>query len=472
MKLNRGFLLLSLLGVFGVAIARAQEPVQEAIPNWPAPETWSPHSVSRGVSTMGAVTSPLPFIGLAPCRIADTRNPAGPYGAPALAAGVPRNFTLTGQCGIPTAAAAASLNVTVTNTQGPGFILIYPQGGSQPTVSTLNYVAGQTIANAAVVPLGTGGGITVIAGVSGTDLIVDANGYYAPAGVGANNTFLGRNAGNFTMTGDQNTGVGHNVLSSNTTGFNNTATGNNALVTNDAGSHNTASGSGALFGNTTGTHNTATGSGALLSNVLGSGNTASGAGALGSATGESNIGIGNFAGSNLTTGSNDICIGNSGVAGESSVIRIGTVGTQTATFVAGINATGVTGVPVLVSSSGQLGVASSSRCVKEEIREIAQESDGLMRLRPVAFRYKPEIDPAGHAQYGLIAEEVAGVYPDLVVSDRQGKPETVRYQLVNALLLNEVQKQHRTIESQQEEIEAMRARLAALEARLLAESRP
>jgi len=151
----------------------------EAIPNWPAPATWSPARTRGGLSAMD-VTNPLPFIGLAPCRIADTRNPPGPYGAPALTGGVPRNFTLTGQCGIPSSAGAVSLNVTVTNTQGPGFILIYPQGGSQPTVSTLNYVANETIANAAVVPLGSGnGGITVIAGVSGTDLIIDVNGYYA-----------------------------------------------------------------------------------------------------------------------------------------------------------------------------------------------------------------------------------------------------------------------------------------------------
>ena len=474
MKTRHILPVLFLVGVFAVAVAAGQEPVQDAIPNWPAPATWSPHSVSRGASTMGAITSPLPFIGVTPCRVVDTRNPVGPFGGPAFTSGLTRSFTIpSGPCsGIPIAG-AYSLNFTVVNMEaGSGFLTAWPAGTAQPLVSTLDYVAAEgALANAAVVPASGIGAISVFVNV-GTNVIIDINGYYAPAGVGANNTFLGRNAGNFTMTGDQNTGFGHNALSSNTTGFNNTATGNNALVTNDMGSHNTASGSGALFDNTTGTHNTATGSGALLSNVLGSGNTASGAGALGSTTGESNIGIGNFAGFNLTTGSNDICIANSGVAGESSVIRIGTVGTETATFVAGINATGVTGVPVLVSSSGQLGVASSSRCVKEEIREIAEESDGLMRLRPVAFRYKPEIDPAGLAQYGLIAEEVAEVYPDLVVADRQGKPETVRYQLINALLLNEVQKQHCTIESQQEEIDGMKSRLAALEARLLAESRP
>lgn len=137
-----------------------------------------------------------------------------------------------------------------------------------------------------------------------------------------------------------------------------------------------------------------------------------------------------------------------------------------------------------MSGSGQLGVASSSRYVKEDIGEICEESDGLMKLRPVAFRYKPQIDPTGLAQYGLIAEEVANVYPDLVVYDRDGRPETVRYQLVNALLLNEVQKQHRTVEVQEKtieqqketidhekaEIEALKARLSRLEARLPADS--
>jgi hypothetical protein len=446
---------------------------------------------------MDAVTSPLPFIGLAPCRIVDTRQagfPAG-YGTPALTAGVPRNFTLTGKCGIPAGAQAVSLNITVTNTQGPGFILIFPQGAAQPDVSTLNYVAGQTIANAAVVPLGAGGGITVIAGVSGTDLIIDTNGYYAPAGVGFNNTFLGLNAGNFTMTGDGNTAVGTQALFSNTTGGANTATGAGTLGLNTTGSGNTAAGYLTLRDNTTGGFNTATGTQALLTNTTGGGNTATGFDALEfntigvnntaigfvalqNTTGSSNIGIGTAAGIDLTTGNDNICIGSSGVAGESGRIRIGTAGTQTATFVAGINGTAVTGVPVLVSGSGQLGVASSSRYVKEDIREIAEESDGLMKLRPVAFRYQAQIDPTGLAQYGLIAEEVAGVYPDLVAYDGNGRPETVRYHLVNALLLNELQKQHRTTEAQkktneeqEKTIEVLKARLSRLEARLLADSR-
>jgi hypothetical protein len=409
----------------------------------------------------------LPFIGITPCRLVDTTNAAFPatYGPPALIADTPRSFDLNSdpQCpGIPASAQAYSLNITAAGTQGPGFIVIYPQGGAVPVVSTLNYVGGQTIANAAVVAAGASGGVTVIAGTSGTHLIIDINGYYAPAGVGTSNTFLGLNAGNFTMTGDGNTAVGASALFSNTTGFQNTAIGVRALQETTMGDNNTAVGDQALLGNTQGNANTAIGENALYSNT----------------TGNFNIALGTIAGF-YTTGSNNICIGNTGVTAESGTIRIGTAGTQTATFLAGITGAAVTGVPVLVSSSGQLGVASSSRSVKEDIREIAGESDGLMKLRPVAFRYKPQIDPTGLAQYGLIAEEVAGVYPDLVTYDRDGQPETVRYHLVNALLLNEAQKQHRTlevqeitIEQQKAEIEGLNARLSRLEARLLAESRP
>jgi hypothetical protein len=394
-------------------------------------------------------------------------------------------------------ALAVSLNITVTNAQGSGFILIFPQGDPQPDVSTLNYVAGQTVANAAVVPLSPAGGITVVAGVSGTDLILDTNGYYAEAGVGANNTFLGTDAGNFTMAGDLNTGIGRGALSTNTAGNFNTATGAFALQLNTIGDDNTADGEGALntndsgFGNTatgaltlannaSGTFNTATGRLALFGNETGDANTALGATALGSTTGSNNIGIGNDGGADLTTGSNNICIGNPGFAAESSTIRIGTAGKQTATFIAGI--TGTTspgGVAVFADTTGKLGTVTSSRRVKEDIREIGEESDGLMSLRPVAFRYKPEIDPTGLTQYGLIAEEVADVYPDLVVYDRDGEPETVRYHLVNALLLNEVQKQHQTAEAQEKligqqkaELEVLKARLTKLEVRLLANSRP
>jgi hypothetical protein len=454
-------------------------------------------------------TSPLPFIGITPCRLLDTRPPAnnpldgdGIYGADEI-----RTYTLPGACGLPGGMQAVSLNVTATNTGSGAFghIKIWPADQAEPNVSTLNYPgAGATIANAAVVPLSGAGALKVKSGNASADVILDVNGYYAPSGVGTSNTFVGSNAGNFTMTGVSNTGFGENALSSNTTGNSNTATGHNTLFSNTMGNHNTATGESALVNNTTGSVNNATGASALANNTTGvanSGfgdaalvanttgffNTASGYHALFNTTGDNNIGVGSFGGSNLTTGSDNICIGNSGVAGESSAIRIGTAGTQTATFIAGISgATSSGGVAVFVNGSGQLGTATSSRRVKEDIREIAEESDGLMRLRPVAFKYKPQIDPTGLAQYGLIAEEVADVFPDLVAYGRDGRPETVRYHLVNALLLNEVQKQHRTAEVQektieqqrktidheQAEIEELKARLSRLEARLLEASRP
>ena len=188
--------LLRALPSFVVALALLTAPTfGDSIPGWTAPRSWtSPGDEAvrekierlKPLAAMGIEdlpTGPLPFFGITPCRLVDTRGNGftGAYGPPALAGGAPRSFVLTGRCGIPSSAQAVSLNVTVTNTQGPGFILIHPQGSPQPTVSTLNYVAGQTIANAAVVPLGSGGGITVVAGVSGADLILDTNGYYAPS---------------------------------------------------------------------------------------------------------------------------------------------------------------------------------------------------------------------------------------------------------------------------------------------------
>jgi hypothetical protein len=163
------------------AASRANAQLGATVPNWPVPSSGSTSSGRLGgMRTLGDVTPPATFVGVTPCRIVDTRGPAGPFGAPALSAAVSRNFTLlAGPCtGFPQQVAAYSLNITVTNTLGPGFIKIYPQDGPVPVVSTVNYVAGQTVANAAIVPAGTGGGITVVAGVSGTDLVIDINGYF------------------------------------------------------------------------------------------------------------------------------------------------------------------------------------------------------------------------------------------------------------------------------------------------------
>src|ERR1700693_131253 len=500
MQVNRRFLLLFAFGVFGVAIARAQEPVQEAIPNWPAPATWSPHSLSRGVSTMGAITSPLPFIGVTPCRVVDTRNPVGPFGGPAFTSGLTRSFTIpSGPCsGIPIAG-AYSLNFTVVTMTGFGFLTAWPTGTAQPLVSTLDYVVAEgALANAAIVPASGIGAISVFVSI-GTDVIIDINGYYAPAGVGTANTFLGRNAGNFTRTGDNNTGFRYFALSDNTTGnFNtatgqgalfsnttgnrntangggtlqnntmgidNTATGEAALFSNTTGGFNTATGDGALQGNTTGLSNTANGSFALFSNTTGNSNTAIGANTLQNTTGFSNIGIGQDGGLNLTTGSNNICIGNSGVAGESSRIRIGS--TQTATFVAGVNGvtTGGTGTPVLIDANGQLGTVSSSARFKDEIQDMGEATEGLLKLRPVTFRYKAQ--PEGRTQFGLIAEEVEKVMPELVVCSSSGEVETVLSHEMPAMLLNELQKQQRQIDElqkQQRQIEELKSELSALRA--------
>jgi hypothetical protein len=183
-------LALVLLAAFIASAAALAEDIP--LQNWTVPP-YHRMGASGGLTTMGGggdVTPAVPFVGYAPCRLVDTRTttipnfPAG-YGPPALAGGSPRNFDLNSQpncIGIPAGVEAYSLNITVTNTQGAGFILIYPQGGAQPTVSTLNYLGGQTVANAAIVPAGTGGGVTVIAGVSGTDLIIDINGYFSDSG--------------------------------------------------------------------------------------------------------------------------------------------------------------------------------------------------------------------------------------------------------------------------------------------------
>jgi endosialidase-like protein len=464
--------------VFSVSLARGQDgpeltALSGKVADWPAPETWSPQSEGRGISRMAAVTSPIPFIALAPCRIVDTRGNGAPIQGGMFTGGADvRNYAVAGICGIPAVAQALSLNFTVVGPTASGFLVSFPTGGAVPPTAILNFNAGDVRNNGAVVPLSVTTSFTVNVSAP-THVIIDVNGYYATAGVGANNTFLGTNAGNFTMVGDLNTGIGRGALSNNAAGNFNTATGAFALELNTTGDDNTADGEGALnlndsgFGNTgigtlalanntVGTFNTAIGRLALFGNDMGNGNTAVGATALGDTTGTNNIGIGLDGGSHLTTGSNNICIGNSGVAGESGRIRIGTAGIQTATFITGISGvTSAGGVGVFVNGSGQLGTMTSSSRYKEDIRDIGKESDGLMKLRPVAFRYKPEIDPTELTQYGLIAEDVADVYPDLVVYDRDGKPETVRYHLVNALLLNEVQKQHR-------EIEALKARLAEI----------
>jgi len=221
--------------------------------------------------------------------------------------------------------------------------------------------------------------------------------------------------------------------------------------------------------------NVAIGGQALASNTSGSQNVAIGASALGTITGNRNIGIGIAAGELLTGGSDNIDIGNrtSAGAGESATIRIGTQGTQMATFIAGISGTVVTGTIVAVNANGQLGVAPSSKRFKNDINPMEQSSEAILALKPVTFRYKAEIDPNSTPQFGLIAEEVEKVNPDLVVRDKQGKPYSVRYEAVNAMLLNEFLKEHHksekleaTVARQQKQIDALTAGLQRVTARL------
>jgi hypothetical protein len=291
-------------------------------------------------------------------------------------------------------------------------------------------------------------------------------------------------------TADQNTATGAGALLSNTTGVNNTANGTFALFFNTTGGGNTAVGEKALFNNTSDS-NTATGDSALFSNTTGDGNTANGIGALGSntsggintavgyfalqgnTTGIGNIGLGYFAGLNSITGSYNIHIGNEAFATDDHTIRIGSQGVQTGTFIAGIYGTTSSGTPVYIDSDGQLGISTSSARFKQNIQDMGSASDALMALRPVTFSYKPELDPRGIAQFGLVAEDVEKVNPALVVYDKERKPYTVRYDAVNAMLLNEFLKEHSkvqkletTMAQQQKQIEALTAGLRKVSAQI------
>jgi hypothetical protein len=219
-----------------------------------------------------------------------------------------------------------------------------------------------------------------------------------------------------------------------------------------------------MYGSPSGSYNVATGWGALT-NTVGSYNIAIGSEALPSTIGSSNISIGYKAGFNEATGSNNIAIGAEGASGDVGAIYLGTQGTQTATYIAGIyGETATSGSPVYVTSTGQLGTLTSSARYKVDIESMGDDSRVLMDLRPVRFRYKPEIDPTGAEQFGLVAEEVAEQAPGLVLYDAQGRPDSVQYNLVNAMLLNEVQRLDREnadLRAQLDQKEAdLRAQLA------------
>ena len=261
-------------------------------------------------------------------------------------------------------------------------------------------------------------------------------------------------------TADNNTATGAGTLLSNTTGGGNTANGAFALFSNTTGGSNTAIGWAALRNNTggafpSGSQNTAIGTAALLGNTTGAANTAIGTSALHfNTTGGSNTALGLGAGESQTTGSNNVYVGAGmfGVAGQSHACYIASIFGQTA----------ATGTQVLINANNKLGTATSSKRFKEDIRPMDKSSEALFSLKPVAFRYKKEIDPACTSQFGLVAEEVEKVNPALVVRDKDGKPYSVRYDQVNAMLLNEFLKEHRKVEQQDRKMQQQEATIAEL----------
>ena len=272
---------------------------------------------------------------------------------------------------------------------------------------------------------------------------------------GFNNEATGWRALFENTIGFQNTANGVAALYSNSTGIDNTATGAAALHDNKTGGFNTAVGFQALPQNTTGSFNTATGNDSLFNNTNGKNNTAIGVGALHqNTTGDRNIALGGDAGALLTTGDFNIDIGNGGVPGESSTIRIGQLGSQSDTYIVGIFGTNIVGSPVAVTSDGHLGIAATSSArFKDAIKPMDKASEVILALKPVTFYYKKEIDPKRTAQFGLVAEEVEKINPDLVTRDAKGELYTVRYEAVNAMLLNEFLKEHRTMQQLKSTVE-------------------
>jgi hypothetical protein len=497
-------------GALSAQAARDPAPLH----NWAAPLFWQPNTnESREIAQKGGAqprvqgqpgANPSVFVAMTPCRLLDTRATfgfTGQWGPPSLSAGVTRTFPIYNDpnCTVPSIAVAYSLNVTVVPPVGGtvGFLTIWPYGVPQPNASTLNDQvvtqngANPVVANAAIVPAGSDSEGSIQAySFNNTDLVIDINGYYAAETDASQNTATGDLALSSLDGGTVNTADGYEALQSDTTGTSNTAIGWTALFSNSAGCHNTATGAAALGLNqgncsTTppqGSYNTAQGDGSLNHNVTGSYNAAMGYWALQLATGSSNTAIGAYAGQSNSGGSGNIYIGAdipdqpTGTS-ESNTIRIGCPAATTAppctsqtttTYIGGIATNGITGgAAVYIDSNGLLGFNASSIRYKEDVQDMGDASSDLLKLRPVTFRYKqPDVDGSKPLDYGLIAEEVEQIYPNLVVKDKDGQIQTVQYQKLTPMLLNELKKQHEELLRQQKENRELEQRIAALEARI------
>jgi len=345
-------------------------------------------------------------------------------------------FANTGDQNTATGAAALFSNTTGSyNTANGAFALFSNTEGLSNTAIGTSALQKNTTGNTNTA-IGAEALFSNTTGVKNTATGIQALYFNA---IGINNTANGASALFLNTTGSGNTAIGTNSLFLNTTGGFNTATGAAALDTNSIGHDNTANGAAALQSNSTGVDNTASGSSALSSNATGNNNTADGASALFSnTTGSGNTALGFGAGLNVTTANNVICISNPG-QNQSNSFYIGNV--------RGITTAHADAIPVLIDSFGQLGTASSSRRFKNEIKPMDKASEAILALKPVTFHYKS--DKANTPQFGLIAEEVTEVNPNLVVHDKNGEIYTVRYDAINAMLLNEFLKEHRKVEEQQ-----------------------
>jgi uncharacterized coiled-coil protein SlyX len=255
---------------------------------------------------------------------------------------------------------------------------------------------------------------------------------------------------NATGAGFSNSAVGYQALMNTTSGSGNTANGQRALFSNTTGANNAANGAQALYFNTTGESNTANGINALIDNTTGSDNTAVGRSALAAnTTGSNNTTLGAFAGGGVTTANNVIAIGHVGSNVNNSCF-IGNI--------RGVTTAATDAIPVVIDSIGQLGTMSSSRRFKKEIKLMDKASEAILALKPVSFHYKS--DATDRPQFGLIAEDVAEVNPDLVARDKDGEIYTVRYDQINAMLLNEFIKEHKRVEAQQATITELKLTVA------------
>lgn len=377
-------------------------------------------------------------------------------------------------------------NTTGNNNTAVGFLAL----GNSKTSSDNTAIGTQTLYTNTTGHDNTASGVQALFSNTATGVEAmygNVTGYYNTAvGYRALTNNTGPTA-TYDKGGTSNTAFGYQTLAANITGWQNTAIGESVLTSNTLGAHNTGIGEDSLFGNLSGNHNTAWGESTLYNNVSGNDNVAGGYYALNTTTGSGNAAIGHQASMNLvtgdyntaigyqsgyglTSGSHNIYVASAGANTESYIIRMGTQGKHLGAYIAGISGVTATGgAAVYINSSGQLGTLPSSQRFKKDIKSLDATSEKIMNLRPVTFRYK-QADEKGSfpTQFGLIAEEVAKILPELVEFDEEGKPLSVFYHLLTPLLLAELQRGHVETQTQQTALNLLREQNAMFKAELVA----